>query len=251
MRVIAIADLHLSLGEGINKSMELFGGAWIGYVDRLRENWEYIVRESDLVLIPGDISWALHLQDALPDLAWLDSLQGRKLLLRGNHDLWWSSMKKMRGLFQSIEFLQNDSWLDTEHGIGIYGSRAWLCPGDSEFRAEEDGKIYRRELIRLQMSADDLKRKKKEAGIKDCFTICMTHYPPSNPRSESSGFMEIIRATGTDIAVYGHLHSEKAFGNGPQGNIDGTDYRLVSLDKLNAMPLILYDTDNDPWNSKI
>jgi predicted phosphohydrolase len=248
MRVIAIADLHLSLGDGINKSMELFGGAWIGYVDRLRENWEYLVRPEDLVLIPGDISWALHLKDALPDLAWIDALPGKKLLLRGNHDLWWTSMKKMRGLYPSIDFIQNDGWLDPEHGIGIFGSRGWLCPGDSEFRAEEDGRIYRRELIRLQMSLDDLKRRQKEAGLQNIFTICMTHYPPANPKNEESGFMDIIRSAGTDIAVYGHLHSEKAFGNGPQGCIDGTCFRLVSLDRLNAMPLLLCDTEDPQWN---
>ena len=245
MKLIAIADLHLSLGEGINKSMEVFGGAWTGYVERLKENWEYIVSPEDLVLIPGDISWGMHLEDAMPDLAWIDALPGRKLLLRGNHDLWWSSMKKMRGLFPSIEFLQNDSYLDEEHGFAIVGSRGWLCPGDSEFRETEDGKIFRRELLRLQMSADDLAKKCRAAGISQPYTIGMIHFPPTNAKKEASGFTDFFRDIGAEKVVYGHLHSEKAYGNGPSGVFDGPEYRLVSLDRLNAMPLVIYETEHN------
>ena len=163
MKILAIADLHLSLGEGINKSMEVFGGAWQGYVERLKDNWEYIVRPDDLVLLPGDISWAMHLEDAMADLAWIDALPGKKLIVRGNHDLWWTSMKKMRGLFQTIGFLQNDAYLDAANGFAVIGSRGWVCPGDTYFKGEEDAKIYRREVLRIGMSIDSLKKQVKQA----------------------------------------------------------------------------------------
>ena len=241
MKIIAIADLHLSLGEGINKSMEVFGGAWLGYVERLKENWEYIVSPEDLVLIPGDISWAMHLEEAMADLEWLDALPGKKLLLRGNHDLWWSSMKKMKGLFPSIEFLQNDAYLDAEHGFAVIGSRGWLCPGDGDFKETEDGKIYRREILRLQMSLADLKAKCKASQCFDPYIIGMMHYPPTNARKDPSDFTDIFRDAGANQVIYGHLHSEKAFGNGPAGSFEGSYYRLVSLDRLNAMPICLYE----------
>ncbi len=249
MNIFAIADTHLSFGMNIDKPMDVFGPAWAGYEQRLRENWLKVAAEDDLILLPGDISWAMRLEDALPDLAWLDSLPGKKLILRGNHDLWWSSMAKMKGLFGSVDFMQNDALVDPAHRFAVVGSRGWLCPGDPDFGAD-DKKIYERELLRLSMSVSDMERKCAAEGIDpaDLMIIGMTHYPPTAADKVPTGFTRIMKEAGVSRAVYGHLHSEKAFGNGPQGCIDGTCFRLVSLDRLNAMPLLLCDTEDPQWN---
>ncbi len=240
MNVFAIADTHLSFGERIYKPMDIFGPAWSGYEKRLRDAWIRVVEDDDLVLVPGDISWAMHLEDAMTDLAWLDALPGRKLLLRGNHDLWWSSMAKMRGLFGSIEFLQNDAWLDAENRVAVIGTRGWVCPGDPDFSAEDE-KIYRRELLRLGMSIDDLKCKLQSAGLgsSEVTLLAMTHFPPTAMDRKPTGFTDMLRDAGVKRAVYGHLHSERAFGNGPLGLYDGVEYMLVSLDSLGCAPAIV------------
>ena len=233
MNIFAIADTHLSFGETIDKPMDVFGPAWSGYEERLRENWTRVAGSDDLILVPGDISWAMHLEEALPDLAWIDHLPGKKLLLRGNHDLWWSSMAKMRGLFDTIEFLQNDSYVDEEGRFAVIGSRGWICPGDQDF-SEDDRKIYERELLRVGMSIDDMKKKCGAKGLdpREIMIIGMTHFPPTAPDKQPTGFTDLFREAGVKRAVYGHLHSEKAFGNGPLGSFEGVEYNLVSLDRL-------------------
>ena len=163
MSVFAIADLHLSFGEGVDKPMDVFGSSWVNYEARLKEAWLDLVRPEDTVIIPGDISWALRLSDALPDLRWIAALPGEKVLLRGNHDLWWSSMAKMRGIEPSLHFLQNDSYLG--EGFLVLGSRGWLCPGGKDFTESEDGKIYGRELLRLELCRKDMQKKLKKVFI--------------------------------------------------------------------------------------
>ena len=240
MNVFAIADTHLSFGEHIDKPMDVFGPAWSGYENRLKEAWVKVVEKDDLVLMPGDISWAMHLEDAMADLAWIDALPGKKLLLRGNHDLWWSSMAKMRGLFESIDFLQNDSRLYAENRIAVIGTRGWVCPGDPDF-SSDDAKIYRRELLRLGMSADDLKAKLQASGLaaSDVTVLAMTHFPPTAMDKKPTGFTDMLKDAGVKRAVYGHLHSERAFGNGPTGLYDGVEYALVSLDRLGCAPILV------------
>lgn len=228
----AIADTHLSFGiEEGNKAMDLFGGPWVGHADRLKAAWLKLVEDQDSVIIAGDISWALKLEEAMADLAFLDSLPGRKILVRGNHDLWWSSMKKMRGLFKSISFIQNDS-VELESCV-VCGSRGWICPDEPDYSESEDGKIYRRELIRLEMAL----KSASECGKP---IIAVTHYPPRNRFSEASGFSELLEKYGARTCVFGHLHGEQAFRNAPEGLIDGVYYRLVSLDRLSAVPLRIF-----------
>ena len=225
----AIADLHLSFGiEEGNKAMDLFGGPWVGHADRLKTAWLKLVQDEDTVIIAGDISWALKLEQALADLAFIDSLPGKKILLRGNHDLWWSSMKKMRGLYDSISFIQNDS-LELENCV-VCGSRGWICPGEPDFSESADRKIYEREIIRLEMSL-------KSAADGGKPIVAAMHYPPRNRYSEPSEFSELFAKYGVRTCVFGHLHGEQAFRNAPEGLIDGVYYRLVSLDRLGAVPL--------------
>ena len=151
MKLFAIGDLHLSFDPEVNKPMDIFGDAWLDYTDRLKENWLKIVGKEDTVILPGDLSWGMKLNEAMADLAWIDALPGHKVLVRGNHDLWWSGMTKMRRLFSSVSFIQNDAYDGGD--FVLMGSRGWVCPGDSGFTESEDRKIYERELLRLQMSA--------------------------------------------------------------------------------------------------
>ena len=136
MSLFAVADTHLSFGLGVDKPMSVFGASWDNYEARLKEAWLGLVRPEDTVIVAGDISWGLKLSEALPDLLWLASLPGEKLILRGNHDLWWSSMAKMKDIHPTLHFIQNSSWLGD--GFIVLGSRGWLCPGGRDFTEAEE-----------------------------------------------------------------------------------------------------------------
>ena len=196
MQIYAIADLHLSLTS--EKPMDVFGEAWRGHAEKLERNWRECVQDDDLVLIPGDISWAMQLSAALPDLSFIGNLPGRKILLKGNHDYWWSAIGRVRSnLPEGMRALQNDSIV--EDGIGICGSRGWLCPGSNNFNAE-DQKIYLRELDRLSLSLASLPAVETK--------IAMLHFPPFLDKEKGSGFTERLEEAGVQIVVYGHLHGE-------------------------------------------
>ena len=241
MSLYAIGDLHLSFGENVNKPMDVFGPVWKGYEEKLKKNWEASVKPGDTVIIPGDISWGLHLEDALADLAWVDALPGTKVLIRGNHDLWWSSMAKMRKLFPSIRFIQNDAYVG--EGFVIMGSRGWTCPGAGGFSEAEDRKIYTREVMRLEMSASAALRLTEEAKEKgeEPVLIGAMHFPPTNEKKQPSEFTEIFGKAGCKTVVYGHLHGEFSMFSGPFGIIDGAEYFLCSLDKLECQPKLILE----------
>ena len=228
MKIFAIGDTHLSLsGE---KPMDIFGPEWENHAERLKTNWEQTVSANDVVIIAGDIAWAMKRENAIDDLMWLAALPGKKILVRGNHDLWWDSIKKLNALEPSLFFIQNNYF--NAGGTAICGTRGWLCPGDSEF-TEHDRKIYSRELLRLEMSlasaeADGYSNK-----------IVAMHYPPSNDKKEVSGFNQIIRDHGVSTVVYGHLHGSDAYKNGVQGMFYGAEYHLVSMDFLNCAPKLI------------
>jgi hypothetical protein len=227
MQIYAIADLHLSLTS--EKPMDVFGEAWRDHTEKLERNWRARVSEDDLVLIPGDISWAMQLQAALPDLSFIGSLPGKKILLKGNHDYWWSAIGRVRAaLPEGMRALQNDAIV--EGSIGICGSRGWLCPGSVNF-SQEDQKIYLRELDRLSLSLQSL----PEVEIK----IAMLHFPPFLEKDRASGVTERLERAGVNIAVYGHLHGE-ANRNAFEGEKNGVFYHCVAADKLNFMPKLIY-----------
>ncbi len=227
MQIYAIADLHLSLTA--EKPMDVFGEAWRGHAEKLERNWRETVKDEDLVLIPGDISWAMQLQAALPDLSFIGALPGKKILLKGNHDYWWSAIGRVRAsLPTDMRALQNDSIV--EAGIGICGSRGWLCPGSSNF-SQDDEKIYLRELDRLSLSLQSLPQVETK--------IAMLHFPPFSDKDRGSGFTERLEAAGVKIAVYGHLHGEAnryAF----EGEKNGVYYHCVAADKLDFTPKRIY-----------
>lgn len=236
MKIFAIADLHLALNEKIDKPMDIFGDGWENHVGRLEEHWHSLVSEDNVVLVPGDISWALRLDDAMADLDWIHSLPGRKVLLKGNHDLWWIRINYLNTLYDDMKFLQNDCYYIEEADTAICGARGWVIPGDDEFE-EHDKKIYVRDLGRLENSL----RAAEKTGAKTL--IAMTHYPPAItaiPDTEVTSLLESYRVR---TCVYGHLHGMNVFGKGIKGEHNGVDYRLVSLDYLGAKPLLIYDTE--------
>ncbi|MDR2088917.1 MAG: metallophosphoesterase [Clostridiales Family XIII bacterium] len=226
MGIYAIADLHLSFSS--EKPMAIYGGVWVDHAKKTEENWRRTVGEGDTVLIAGDISWALKQREAEPDLRWIAALPGKKVLIRGNHDLWWASVSRLNALDPSMYFLQNAHY--EAEGIAICGSRGWICPGDSNFK-EEDEKIYARERRRLEMSLASAQK----AGLAQ--KIVMLHFPPTNDKKEQSVFTELIRDYGVSRVVYGHLHGTDVFGRSVRGYHCGAEYNLVSLDYLLCTPL--------------
>ena len=200
MKIFAISDLHLSTNT--NKPMDIFGGNWVGYMDKIRADWQEKVSDDDIVLIGGDISWAMNIEDAQKDIETLIGLKGKKILIKGNHDYWWSGITKVRDMLpENFYALQNDS-IRFENVV-ICGSRCWSVPGAPDFN-EQDRKIYLRETERLKLSLKDA-NKIKQDGDK---LIALIHYPPFNVHREDTLFTQIFEENGVDAVVYGHLHGK-------------------------------------------
>lgn len=231
MRIFAIGDLHLPGGD--KKPMDVFGAHWENHFERISSDWRDKVSQKDVVLIPGDISWAMQLGDALEDLERISQLPGKKLILRGNHDFWWSSLTQLRcSLPPGMHALQNDAY---DAGDVVFcGSRGWTLPqpGNTEAlqgtAASQDEKIYRREAMRLEMS---LKAARKLAGERPVFA--MMHYPPLLPEYVRVGteFTRLMTECGVSRCVYGHLHGPSVQ-RGYSGMYNGVQYDLVSCDAL-------------------
>ena len=232
MNLYAIGDLHLSFDERIEKPMDIFGPRWKNHYRKLEEKWREIVTENDAVIIPGDISWGLRLDEALADLEWVNNLPGKKILTKGNHDLWWMGVGKLNRLHDDMFFLQNTS-VETSPGVYVCGSRGWICPGTEGF-GEHDEKIYKRELLRLEFSLKEAQKHNPKA------IIAALHYPPTNDKMQGSGFTDLMERYGVKTCIYGHLHGKEAFKNGMQGVFNGVEYRLVSLDYLECTPKLIY-----------
>lgn len=232
MKIFAIGDLHLSFDERIEKPMDIFGSRWVNHHERVKEHWERLVTEEDVVLIPGDISWGLREDEAVADLQWIDALPGRKVLTKGNHDLWWTTVTRLNKLFADMTFLQNKCIMVAED-VAVCGSRGWICPGTEGF-SEHDQKIYNREVLRLGMSLEEAKK----MGAKTI--IAALHYPPTNDKMQGSGFTDMLEKYGVKTCVYGHLHGKDAFKHGIKGIYNSVEYKLVSLDYLEGEPELIY-----------
>ncbi len=227
MKIFAISDLHLSLGS--DKPMDIFGDQWIDHHLHIARDWESNVAPSDLVLLAGDHSWGLKLSEALPDLTFIGRLPGQKLLIKGNHDLWWQSRTKIEQVMdESMHILQNDSY---RYGSwSICGTRGWITPQE-QVLSKDDEKIYQRELLRLKMSLEHA----KSAGN----LMVMMHYPPVTSEGVGTEFSRLMEEYGVKKCVYGHLHgasTKYAF----EGEMGGIEYRLVSADHLHFKLLRLF-----------
>jgi predicted phosphohydrolase len=235
MSIFALSDLHLSFGT--NKPMDVFGDNWLGYEDKVRDNWNAVVTDDDYVLVCGDISWATYLKDAVADFKFIDSLNGKKLISKGNHDYWWCGIKKQNEFlasngFNTIKFIHNNSYVieDTspqaegeDVKIAICGSRGWLS--EIACKTDEDKKIYNRELVRLDLSASSIK------GDGYALKVAMLHYPPDEQ------FMSVMQKHNINVCVYGHIHQN--FNARVEGNVLGVNYFLTSADYLQFKPLLI------------
>ena len=231
MAVFAIGDLHLPGHE--KKPMDVFGSHWDRHFETISDHWRQLISQEDIVLIPGDISWAMQLAQAADDLSAIAALPGRKLLLRGNHDYWWNSLSKLRAVLPEGMFaIQNDALL--LDGLVFCGTRGWNLPTPQSPLGAEDEKIYRRELLRLRMSLE-----KACALSREEITVMM-HYPPLLADGEGTAFTDILEEYPVKRVVYGHLHGagiKIAF----EGRRKEIDYVLTSCDALHFCPKKLFE----------
>jgi predicted phosphohydrolase len=228
MALYAIGDLHLCLGA--DKPMDIFGGAWIGYLDKLREGLS-VIRPEDTTVLLGDISWALSLEDAKPDFAWIHEIPGRKIILKGNHDYWWNTAAKFYAFCKENGF-DDQFILHNNHyeydGYAICGTRGWFF--EEEKSGQHDEKVFKRELCRLEASlksADDLPK------------LVFLHYPPKYKGYECPEILELLTRYEVRKCFYGHLHGA-SHGLAMEGIWDGVDYKLVAADKLNFRPYLIF-----------
>ena len=226
MRIYALSDLHLSFS--CEKPMDVFGEVWKDHAEQIEENWQKTVSGDDIVLVAGDISWAMSMAEAKADLAFLERLNGTKIILRGNHDYWWSSVTKVRSaVSDSVLVVQNNSFCIGDYVIG--GTRLWNIPNEETEPA--DIKIYERELERLRLTLKSM----PEGHIK----ILMTHYPPIDPVNMETPASAMMKEYGVSTVVYGHLHG-RAHHAAVTGEHDGIRYLLTSADYLRFTPVQIY-----------
>ena len=242
MRFFAIADPHLSFNEEgvMQKPMSVFGPIWDDHWQKLKTNWMELVEDDDCVIVAGDISWGLKLEEAKVDLDHLRELPGTKLFFKGNHDLWWLSQKSLDMLYATegedgsmipdpkMRFIKNDAYI--ADNVAICGTRGWVCPGSDEF-TEHDMKIYLREAGRLERSL----QAGRDSGAETI--IGVLHYPPTNDMHQPSLFTRLMERYGVKTCVYGHLHKQENFKRGIKGVLNGVEYRLVSYDYVEGRPV--------------
>ncbi len=216
--------------------MDKFGPHWQGHALRIQEAWDALVKADDIVLCPGDLSWAMRLDEAQKDLEWIGNRPGLKILGRGNHDYWWSSIGKVRAQIpKSCVALQNDAYDLGE--VVVAGSRCWSAPGTADF-TPEDQKIYERELLRLRMSLEAAKKMASGRPL-----IAAIHYPPFTTNGSPTGYAQLMEEFGVAVCVYGHLHDERSHRNAVQGQVNGTTYHLIACDFLRFTPKLIWPQD--------
>lgn len=228
MALFCIADLHLSFGT--NKPMDIFPG-WSGYTERLEKNWRAIVSPEDTVVLAGDISWAMRLEDAREDFAYLHRLPGKKLILKGNHDYWWSTRAKIEKFWSDCGFddlaLVHNSACPVEE-FAVCGTRGWLYNSETP----EDQKIVSREAGRLRASLDEAEK----LGLRP---VVFLHYPPVYDNMECRGVLEVLEERGITECYFGHIHGTQAARKAVCGEYHGIRMHLVSCDYLKFVPLLV------------
>lgn len=227
MALYALGDLHLAFG--VHKPMDVFGGRWEGYQEKLREGLS-VLKEGDTIVLPGDFCWALDLPQAAADFAFLNGFPGRKLFVKGNHDYWWNTVSKFTAFcrehgFRDMHLLHNTSF--DYNGLALCGTRGWFFEEDKE--GTHDEKVFRRELIRLETSL-------RSAGEKP--KLCFLHYPPRYRGYTCPEILDLLAQYEVKACYYGHLHgdSHKLAIEGVSG---GTEFRLVAADYVNFKPVLI------------
>ncbi|MBX7223890.1 MAG: metallophosphoesterase [Blastocatellia bacterium] len=265
MRVFALGDPHLSFAKP--KPMHIFGEHWRNHADKIKAAWDAlghlgpennISPEADILILAGDISWAMRDAEAQPDLDWIAALRGHKFIIRGNHDYWWHSLKKVQlAAGPTVEPLQANCVI--RERVAFVGTRGWQCPGaessldlfdrvqsveatetqhpqsqEERGYTEQDRKIYEREVGRLRLGLEQARKLESQFDQ----LVVILHYPPMNSRHEPSGFTALLEEFQADWCVYGHLHGE-AIKSAFNGRLGVTRYQLVSADSVNFTPVRL------------
>lgn len=225
MALYAIADTHLSFGT--NKPMDTFEG-WNNYTEKLEKNWNKLVTDDDLVVIVGDISWAMNFEELKPDFDFINKLNGKKIIIKGNHDYWWNTKTKMNKFlqengFDTIKILHNDSF--EYNGVSVCGSRGWLI----DCQSEQDIKVFNREINRVKTSIESATCDEK---------IVFLHYPPITTNYVCEEIVNLLHENGIKKCYYGHLHGVAAKYS-VDGMIENINFKLVSCDKLNFTPYLI------------
>lgn len=222
MKIFAISDLHLAIS--CDKPMDIFGGSWENYIEKIKADWLEKVSDDDIVIVAGDISWAMKLEDFKKDLVFFQGLPGKIVMVRGNHDYWWSSVSKVRSILPENMFvLQNDA---IKFGKYIFcGSRDWDLPNNSS--DDEDIKIYQREKIRIELALKSAKNLQTNAEK----IILVTHYPPYSPQNKDTDMVRLINCYDVSCVVFGHVHKDLK-GLKLTQKIEKTEYFLTSCDLL-------------------
>ena len=233
MAVFTLADLHLSFA--VDKPMDIFGSLWEGHTEKLLEYWNYMVKDGDTVIIPGDISWAMNVGEAEEDFRYINALNGKKIIMKGNHDYWWQSLKKLNEFilekgFDTIRFLHNGAY-EAEDLI-IAGSRGWACEASP---SAEDRKIIAREAIRFDLSLCEAEKLRGDSMRE---IVAFSHYPVLSPGEESSPILEVLVKHGIKRLYYGHLHGVKEErlikkAGGIDLTLVSADYRMFTPVRIN------------------
>lgn len=225
-KIFAISDLHLSFC--VNKPMNVFGGKWDNYEERLKQNWQTMVGQEDIVLMPGDTSWGTYLKETIEDFSFIENLNGTKVISKGNHDYWWETLSKLNAYlqdnsFSTIRFMHNT--IEQFGPVTVCGTKGYP-ETEQEPENDEERKLYNRELVRLENAIEAAKKTGAEK------IIVMLHYPPG----ANSAFAKVMQDAKVDYCLFGHLHGN-SYQNAVQGNVRGVEYRLVSSDYLKFMPI--------------
>lgn len=231
MALYTIADLHLACA--VDKPMDIFGGKWQNYMEKIQKHWTALVQPEDTVVIGGDLSWGINFEQSKADFAYLDRLPGKKIVLKGNHDLWWNTAKKMNAFvqengFENIQFLHNNCFFYED--IAICGTRGWFF--EEDFQQSHDEKIFRRELMRLETSL----KLGKAGGVQEIY--CFLHYPPIYANFRCGEIIDLMKRYGVTRCIYGHLHSD-SLRWAVTGRHEDIDFVLASGDYLDFTPLLL------------
>ncbi len=231
MKIFAISDLHLSFT--VVKPMDVFGEMWVDHFKTIEKNWNSVVTDEDIVLLAGDLSWAMEFDMALADLAFLSRLRGRKIIIKGNHDYWWSSYSKVKSALPDGVFaIQNNA---VKIGNTVFaGTRGWTVAEKPSEQTAEDKKVFDREVIRLEMSLTEAKKLMEEGDN----LIVMTHYPPFNNRTEDSAVTGLLEKYGVNKVVYGHIHGKQPYYKRTFLK-NGITYYLTTCDALNFYPALI------------
>ena len=239
MSLFVISDLHLDVLTN-EKSMEVFGDKWKDYTIKIKKNWCAVVNENDTVIIPGDISWALNLESSLTDLKWINELPGRKILMKGNHDFWWSTVTKMKRFFaenelNTFEILYNNA-IEAESYI-LAGSRGWFV--DKAVQPQKTltvdyDKILNREQIHLRMSLDEAKALQNETGKE---ILVFFHFPPIWSDFKCEELISILKEYNISRVFFGHIHG--SYNNPSSFEYDKIQFKMISADFINFIPQII------------